>query len=103
MTTKPDEITASGRFRRKFLTTSAALVGGGLTLSASTSASSATENPEESTPAELPDFNAQLCTNQLTATVGPEQQRFAQWNESLRSFAAGRESGPPVLSLRTAW
>jgi D-serine deaminase-like pyridoxal phosphate-dependent protein len=83
--------------RRKLIQASAALAAGSLAAcnsdnSQTGSAQIAGSNSDEPNSVALPDFDAARCTDQLTATVGPEQQRFAQWNETLRALAAGRES-----------
>ncbi|MCG8413490.1 MAG: alanine racemase [Pseudomonadales bacterium] len=87
-----DKVGSINQSRRRLMTTSAALVAGGLTGCNAGVASSVNRAPGEPSTAVLPDFNAERCTDQLTSIVGPEEQRFAAWNETLRASAAGRES-----------
>lgn len=94
--TKEERIGRAGRSRRQMITTSAALLAGGL---AGCSVSGGgggrgAGNANSASPAglALPSFDAQLCSDRLAATVGPEEQRFADWNNSLRGSAGGRES-----------
>jgi D-serine deaminase-like pyridoxal phosphate-dependent protein len=72
------------------MATSAALVAGGLAAcNASRAGGGSGQSPQRAT---LPGFDAQRCTASLTATVGPEEDRFVAWNQTLRASAAGRES-----------
>ncbi|GJM13391.1 MAG: hypothetical protein DHS20C12_17940 [Pseudohongiella sp.] len=75
--------------RRRLMATSATLVAGSLT---ACSVGSARGTPNAAVSAALPTINSQRCTDRLSSTVGPEEGRFAQWNEALRASAAGRES-----------
>lgn len=87
-----DDIGPVGQSRRRLLTASAALAAGGLTACKASGVDTAVRT-SSGTPAQaLPGFVAQRCTAQLTATVGPEEQRFTEWNAALRASAAGRES-----------
>lgn len=86
----------AGQSRRQMMTTSIALLAGGLagcSVSGGGGAQGA-GNSDRASPAgfALPSFDAQRCTDQLSATVGLEEQRFEEWNNSLKTSAAGRES-----------
>jgi len=92
-----DEIATVGPSRRQWIATSAALVAGSLAAcNASRDGDSSDRFSQlvdgDAPPLALPSFDAERCTDQLTATVGPEEQRFVAWNETLRTSAAGRES-----------
>ncbi len=91
-TDKKNQAQAVDASRRRLLATSATLVAASLTASNSATVAGAERAPSEPSSAVLPAFDAELCTQQLTASVEPEEQRFAAWNESLRTKAAGRES-----------
>lgn len=87
-----DEIGLSGQSRRRWMASSATLVAGSLTACSTRGANSVDPVVNESFFSALPRFDAALCSDQLSATVGAEEQRFASWNEALRTAAAGRES-----------
>lgn len=89
---KEDEIGSVSQSRRRLMAASATLVAGGLAGCNSGTALRVNADPDEMSAAALPNFNAQRCTDQLSATVGPEQERFRAWNTALRAAAAGRES-----------
>lgn len=93
---KEDENGPVNQSRRRLMTTSAALVAGSLTacngIGADGTSDTATAASGQARTQSLPSFDAQRCTNQLSATVGPEEQRFLAWNQALRAAAAGRES-----------
>ncbi len=87
---KQDQFGPTDRSRRRLLGTSAALLGGSLT--GAISGRSATAQESSAAGPALPSFDARRCTDQLSARVGPEQERFGAWNDALRASAAGRES-----------
>ncbi len=90
-----DELGPVDPSRRRWIATSAALVAGGLAGCNTRSGGAGSANGAisgETPPVALPSFDARRCIPQITATVGPEEQRFVAWNESLRASAAGRES-----------
>lgn len=93
---KDEEIGQAGQSRRNLMTTSVALLAGGLSACAVSSGQgsgvASTAVGVAGTPSVLPGFNAVRCSDQLTAVVGPEELRFAAWNKSLRAAAGGRES-----------
>ena len=92
-----DDDAAAGPSRRQWIATSAALVAGSLAAcdtsrAGGRGAHSLQLADGQTAPVALPSFEAARCTTHLTATVGPEEQRFVAWNATLRASAAGRES-----------
>lgn len=87
-----DDIGPVGQFRRRLLTASAALAAGGLTACSASGVEQSARASSTTPPQAIPRFDAQRCTARLTATVGPEEQRFREWNAALRAAAGGRES-----------
>ena len=87
-----DEIGPAGQSRRRLVATSAALVAGGLTSCTTGGVAASNRNRIEPSAVSLPGFSASRCTDQLDAIVGPEENRFREWNDALRAAAAGRES-----------
>ena len=93
---REDDIGPVDLTRRQWMATSAALVAGSLAACNTSrdggSARSSQLSGSETARVALPSFDAQRRTDHLTSTVGPEEDRFAAWNEALRASAAGRES-----------
>ena len=89
-----ERLPGSGQSRRQWMVASAAAVAGSLAACGDTGGSSgAACAPGEGTPAPLPAFESDRCTDQIGASSPPpDETRFATWNEELRTKAAGRES-----------
>lgn len=89
---KKDSSDSIDKSKRRLMAGSAALVAGGLTGCSSGTAATDSQTNVAYQPASLPQFNATRCIAQLAASVGPEENRFVEWNAALRASAAGRES-----------